>query len=85
MIEFLSHTATDKMHACLNQSWAEADYMAEKDYYEACISWWEKLTPELQAIGLSVMQALNLLYPENAEKLTATLPPAPVCPSGLLG
>jgi len=76
----LSSNVKDKLHACLNQSWAEADYLAEKDYYDACIAWWDTLTPEQQAIGLAAMQAFDVDRPENAENLAATLPPAPICP-----
>ena len=85
MTELLSDDTKDKLHACLNQSWAELDYLAEKNYYDACIAWWGKLTPEMQAIGLAVMQAFNVLHPENAETLAMALPAAPICPSGLLG
>jgi len=42
------------------------------------------LTPEQQAIGLTVMQAFSVEHPENAEKLAAVLPPAPVCPSSIV-
>ena len=80
MTELLSNDTKDKLHACLNQSWAEADYLAEKKYYDACVAWWDKLTPEQQAIGLAVMQSFDVDQPENAENLAATLPPAPVCP-----
>ena len=76
----LSDDVQDKLHACLNQSWSESDYLGQKDYDDACIVWWDTLIPELQAIGLAVMQAYRVEHPENAENLTATLPPAPVCP-----
>lgn len=79
-----SEDVRDKVHACLNQTWAEGDYLAEKDYYDACITWWDALTPEQQAIGLTVMQAFSVEHPENAEKLAAVLPPAPVCPSSIV-
>ncbi len=81
----LSDDIQDKLHACLNQTWAELDYLSEKTYYDACIAWWEDLTPEQQAIGLAVLEAYSAEHPGPSEKLAAALPAAPKCPASLLG
>lgn len=77
--------ARDKLHACLNQTWAESDYLAQKTYYDACIAWWDGMTPEQQAAGLAVLDAYKFDAPEASERIAAALPAAPVCPSELLG
>ena len=81
----LSDEMQDKPHACLNQSWAESDYLAEKPYYDACLAWWDTLTAVQQALGFAVMQLFSVEHPQNAENAAAALPAAPVCPAGLRG
>ena len=40
---YLSRDAADKLQACPNQTWAESDYLAAKDYYDACIAGFQRL------------------------------------------
>lgn len=80
----LSDDVHDKLHACLHQTWAESDYISEKPYYDACIAWWDGMSPEQQAIGVAVLDAYSAEHPEKAEKIAALLPAAPKCPASLL-
>jgi hypothetical protein len=77
MTELLSDAAYDKLRACLNQSRAESDYAADKDYYDACIEWHRSLTPVQQQIVLEVIEAHVNKLPNAAEKLASLLPAAP--------
>ena len=80
----LSKKTKDKLHACVNQSWAETDYFPHKAYYDACIVWFDSLKPEQQAIGLAVIQAFSIGHRTSAKRLAADLPSAPVCPAALM-
>jgi hypothetical protein len=76
----LSDDTQDKLQACLNQTWAESDYNAAMDYYDACVAWWGELTPDQQETGLAVPDTHSFEYPDAAERIAATLPAAPRCP-----
>jgi hypothetical protein len=76
----LSDDTQDKLQACLNQTWAESDYLAAKDYYDACIVWWDSLTPDQQETAEAVLEMYSFEHPQASEKLAATLPAAPKCP-----
>ncbi|HVR66325.1 MAG TPA: hypothetical protein VMT98_06780 [Verrucomicrobiae bacterium] len=75
-----SDDAQDKLQACLNQTWAESDYLSEKIYYDACTAWWDDMLPEHQAIGVAVLDAYDIDHPEAAARIAANLPAAPKCP-----
>ena len=72
--------APDKPQACLNQTWAESDYLSQKIYYDTCIGWWEGMSPEQQAIGMAVLDAYSIDHPKASERIAADLPSAPKCP-----
>jgi hypothetical protein len=76
----LSDDTQDKLQACLHQTWAESDYLAAKDYYDACLVWWDSLPPEQQDIAMAVLDVYSFERPQASEKLAATLPAAPRCP-----
>ena len=51
MTDIRSNDTKNKLYACLNQSWAESEYLFAKDYYNACIVWFDGLTLDEQAIA----------------------------------
>ncbi len=73
----LSNHTKDKLHACLHQTWTESEYNANRNYYDACISWWDSMDPDQQAIGEAVLNVYSFEHPEAAERFAAKLPPAP--------
>ena len=80
----LSHDTQDKLQACLNQTWAESDYQSEKDYYDACVVWWDSMTSDQQDTGMAVLEVYSYDHPQASEKMAATLPAAPRCPFPVL-
>ena len=80
----LSEDIQDKLHACLNQTWAESDYPSEKEYYDACLVWWDSLTTQQEDTAMAVLEAYSLDHPQASEKLAAKLPAAPRCPLSLV-
>ena len=76
----LSDDTQDKLQACLNQTWAERDYLYAKDYYDECVAWWDELTPDQLGAAMAVLDAYSFEHPEASEKIAATLPAAPKCP-----
>jgi hypothetical protein len=76
----LSDDTQDKLQACLNQTWLESDYLSAKEYYDACIAWWNSLSPVHLKTAMMALEVYSFLHPEASEKLAATLPAAPRCP-----
>ena len=78
----LSHSAADKLFACLNYgvNVGGAAYMQNPDYFAACARWHAELTPDQCETVLVIIDAYTHARREAAEKIADSLPSAPKPP-----
>jgi len=74
----------DKLLAALNWPTGKlrrgADYDRAPMYFDACWEWFQRLSAEDQELVPTLADVMGSAHKDAAEKMAASLPPAPRCP-----
>ena len=80
----LSSDPRDKLLAALNWAigkWRRgADYKRAPMYFDACYEWHKRLSADDLETVLTLADVVGSAHKKAAERMAASLPPAPQCP-----